>query len=146
MTKKYLIICAASLFALITLFKGYKYLNEPSLINLKASYAYILSDAEAAKKAKHIVVGKVNKVQGYDLSGFMPKTFFEVQVVENLKGNLGDKFIFRQDGAIDEKNNEKIIIENYDLLSPGQTYLFFLDKVPDKNNTYWSINGPFSVY
>ncbi|MFZ5627372.1 MAG: hypothetical protein ACOY3H_08550 [Bacillota bacterium] len=76
----------------------------------------------------------------------MPKTFFEVQVVENLKGNLGDKFIFRQDGAIDEKNNEKIIIENYDLLSPGQTYLFFLDKVPDKNNTYWSINGPFSVY
>ena len=53
----------------------------------------------------------------------IPRTQFEVQVVENIKGNLSGEVIVNQDAG----NNgfgQVEISENDALLEPGQTYLF----------------------
>ena len=81
-----------------------------------------LDDDRVLVGASHIVfVGKVIKKSGQTPGEAGPLTQFEVQVVQNIKGNLTDTVTMNQEGGYE--NGILSLVENQPLLIPGTTYL-----------------------
>lgn len=124
---------------------SYYKISQPEVVHANGSLAKHYTDEEAAKVAKYIVIGQVKqKLKSYDRNG-LPVTDLQVEVIKNLKGNIGQEFIFTQDGGYLKETNQIVIFDNYEILTLGEQYLFFLDKV-DEEGRYWSIGGPLTVY
>ena len=72
--------------------------------------------------ADNVFIGKVIKQSGTKSLGGIPETQFEVEVTENIKGDL--------EGYTDE---ELILVENDPLLKEGQLYLFVTKYLKEEN-------------
>jgi hypothetical protein len=71
----------------------------------------------------HIFIGKVLSQLNTVQDGSLLKTCFQVQVLENLKGNLVGKVTVTQQGGYDQEKHS-FLIEGDPLLKPDQIYLF----------------------
>lgn len=72
--------------------------------------------------ADNVFVGKVEKQVGSKLRDKLPITEFEVEVLENIKGNLKKKTIVGQEAGY--VNGTLILFENDKIIEPGKTYMF----------------------
>lgn len=123
---------------------GFYQINKTDIVKVHPSYAIKYNPRSASRSAQYIVIGKVNKIIDTEVVGF-PKTLMQINVEENLKGNIGNKFIFTQDGG-KSKDNKIIQFDEYKILTPGQSYVFFLKKHNSKEDIYWSVGGEQTVY
>lgn len=106
----------------------------------KISYAQmdfivdVTDDRALVGAVDNVFIGKViaqtgnksNTVPAGKASGFSPQTQFEVEVQENIKGNINGTITVSQYGGYEEKSgvNQLVLIEGDKLLEPGKTYLF----------------------
>ncbi|NJD51646.1 MAG: hypothetical protein FIB07_02140 [Candidatus Methanoperedens sp.] len=106
----------------------------------KISYAQVdymvdvTNDSALVGSVDNVFIGKViaqtgnkpNSVPAGKASGFSPQTQFNVEVLENIKGNLNGIIKVSQYGGYEKKNgeNQLILIEGDKLLEPSKTYLF----------------------
>jgi hypothetical protein len=154
---KYIVICTL-LFGLIGI--GVKF-SGPSIVNHDLSYTKNYTIQEATDAASNIVIGKIisNSKDTYDSVGnAYPKTDSVIHIEKNIKGNLSGDIIFSQEGGLDKKTNKIHIMGGYKILTPGQQYLFFINKYsndsppgylqenPILEGKYYSIGGAPQVY
>jgi hypothetical protein len=133
---------------------GIYQMNQPEQVVAHGSFAKAYTDVSASQDAQHVVIGKVKKKVKSYVKGW-PQTELLIETEQNVKGELPSQFIFVQDGGLDEEANQFVTFENYELLKPGKSYLFFLNKVNEQDEItseenglvkYWSIGGPQTVY
>lgn len=80
----------------------------------------------------NIFVGKVVSQIGKKERGIGPETQFEVEIIENIKGELSEKVVVNQQGGHDDKGRLHVMEGDYftegseeeSLLQIGSTYLF----------------------
>jgi hypothetical protein len=97
--------------------------GEPNIETVKQSNAYDTSDPrKLVGFSNNVFIGKVVKQVGTkSLDGF-PETQFEVEVLDNIKGDIsGTKKVNQQGGY---HWNKIVLFEGDKLLEEGQTYLF----------------------
>lgn len=109
---------------------------------VQAEYVADFSDDRALVGAAHnVFVGTVVKQTDVDTRNFPPRTQYEVQVVESIKGSLTGAVVVNQnaaykDGVMYVLSDDVIIADkekkNY-LLEPGVTYLFTTRYNPERN-------------
>lgn len=74
--------------------------------------------------ADNVFVGHVLSQDRTGLNNNLPVTFYTVEVLKNLKGDLNGKVTVRQEGGWDERQQAVVLFEETSLLIPDQTYLF----------------------
>ncbi len=107
--------------------------NSPTVPAKSTHLQYVadFSDDKVLMGASHnVFVGRVVKQSGNKELGIGPETQFEVEIIENIKGELKGTVVVNQQGGY--KNNVLYIVESDDilpskaedyLLRPGSTYL-----------------------
>ena len=81
-------------------------------------------DRKLAGISDNIFIGKVISKAGDKKIDVMPETQFNVQVIENIKGNLNENIIVNQQGGNEGGNDNKIVLfENDKMIEPGKVYL-----------------------
>lgn len=116
-----------------------KFTSPESIKYLHVQYAADFTDDRILIGASHnIFVGKVVKVVGSEGRRLGPETQFQVEVIENIKGDLRGAVIVNQLGGY--KDNILYAVESGDdegsgsyLLQPGSTYLFATRFLEEKN-------------
>lgn len=100
--------------------------------SIHPSYPADFSDNSILTGAAHnVFVGKVTMQTGtIDFIGH-PATQFEVQIINNIKGNLEGSITVNQEGGI--KNDILYLMDNSPLLQPGSTYLLSARYDPEGN-------------
>jgi hypothetical protein len=101
-----------------------KWLTPPKPQTTEVIYMTDVGDKrKLAGVSDHIFIGKVLFQLNTAKEGSLLKTHFQVQVLENLKGNLAEKVTVKQQGGYD-KENQSFLLEGDPLLKPDQIYLF----------------------
>jgi hypothetical protein len=87
-----------------------------------------ISDEELVKFADNVFVGRVIKRVGYEPPSEntppLPQTLYSVKVKENIKGSLSGTVVVVQDGGCDPRYDRIVLVNNDDLLRPGQEVVF----------------------
>ncbi|WNF21139.1 hypothetical protein [Mesobacillus jeotgali] len=136
--KKWLAFAAPGLAAIIALgIAGPGLLSNqppenPVIQTVQTSHAFDVTDPKRLVGwADNVFIGKVEGQSGtYDEDG-MVETQFQVQVSENIKGELHGGITVNQQGGYEGKN--LILMENDQLLKEGESYLFISRKNEEKN-------------
>ncbi|MFZ3101325.1 MAG: hypothetical protein WA131_02620 [Desulfitobacteriaceae bacterium] len=151
---KYTIIGAAIL-SLIGLGGFGLNLSKPKAVNVQASFDKIRTIEEATNEAENVIIGKVIKNEvayNYVYGEPYPWTDSIVHIEKSFKGNLKGNIVFAQEGGLDKETNTMILLENYNVLTPEQQYVFFIRKAyifdghTEMENKYVSVGGPTTVY
>lgn len=106
--------------------------GEPSVISTSQSNAFDTSDPrKLVGFSDNVFIGKVMKQDGEkSLSGY-PETQFNVEVIENIKGELTGTVKVNQQGGYSW--NKLILFDNDPLLVEGKTYLFATKYLESEN-------------
>jgi len=126
-TKPKLFVTALGLFAIVGAgVVGCSPSTQPQERTMEASFVTDVSDdRKLAGIAQNIFIGKVVSEAGTKKLGRTPETQFNVEVVENIKGNLSGTVVVNQQGGYENKEKKnKVLVEGDDLLEPGKVYLF----------------------
>jgi hypothetical protein len=131
---------------LLILFCGQSLLQSPELsrsrvVSIDSEYAADFSNDAILVGASHnIFVGKVIAKSGTKERGIGPETQFQVEVVENIKGDLQGVVTVNQQGGTSNGvlyivNGDTLSSTNYAqtyMLEPGATYLFATRYSPEE--------------
>jgi hypothetical protein len=85
-------------------------------------------DRQLSGAVQNIFVGEVISKVGDKKLGSIPETQFEVQVIQNIKGDLNGSIKVNQEGGYMEK--DLILVENDNLIEVGKKYLFATRYLP----------------
>lgn len=100
--------------------------NSDDIEYVKSSSVTDLSDDRKLVGIAHnIFIGKVISEVGDKKLDVIPETQFNVQVIENIKGNLNENITVNQQGGNEGGKDKKIVLmENDKMIEPGKVYLF----------------------
>jgi hypothetical protein len=126
-------------------------LNASSIVEMHHSYAANFADDKILMGASHnVFVAKVVKEIGQKERGVGPETQFEVEVIENIKGDLKGDVILNQLGGykdgklyIAERDSSSNNAEDY-LLKEGAVYLF-ATRYNEKEDWYTLNSHPAAI-
>jgi hypothetical protein len=106
--------------------------ENPVIQTVQTSHAFDVSDPKRLVGwADNVFIGKVVGHSGtYDEDGML-ETQFQVQVSENIKGELYGGITVNQQGGYEGKT--LILVENDQLLKEGESYLFISRKNAEKD-------------
>ena len=97
--------------------------ENPIITTIENSQAFDVSDTPTLVGwADNVFIGKVNKQNGEKSLDGIPETQFEVEVLNNIKGELNGVIKVNQQGGY--KGDELILIEGDQILQEGKEYLF----------------------
>jgi hypothetical protein len=116
-------------------FLGANYINNEQAsadnVILMEAHASFIDDFSDKKKlvgaTNNVFVGKVIEQAGTKSLDGGPETQFTVEVITNVKGKLSGQVLVNQQGGYQENSEgqtELLLIEDDQLLVPGETYLF----------------------
>lgn len=116
-------------------FLGANYLNSEQAsaekVVVREAHANFIDDFSDKKKlvgaTDNVFLGKVVEHAGAKSLDGGPETQFTVEVITNVKGNLSGNVLVNQQGGYIENEageTELLLIEDDQLLVPGETYLF----------------------
>ncbi|WP_342578105.1 hypothetical protein [Psychrobacillus sp. FSL K6-2843] len=106
--------------------------ENPIIKTMEYSSSFDLSDTpRLIGWADNVFIGKVIKQSGTKSLGGIPETQFEVEVTDNIKGDLEETIIVNQQGGYTKE--ELILVENDPLLKEGQLYLFVTKYLQEEN-------------
>lgn len=128
-----------------SLHSAYKHLP---VQEVHVQYAADFSDDKILMGASHnVFVGKVTKQVGTEERGIGPETQFEVEIIDNIKGNLKGTIVVNQQGGY--KDGVLYVVEgdigtpveqkNSYLLQPGSTYI--LATRYNENKNWYTLNS-----
>ncbi|MBA4496085.1 hypothetical protein ACFO25_16495 [Paenactinomyces guangxiensis] len=123
--KKTWLFTGAILFlAAVSNFILFQFIKEPDQQSVHINMVTDLNDPrKLAGLAENIFVGKVISQAGTKSLSQLPETQFNVEVIQNIKGNLSGTVLVNQQGGYNQ-DQELVLVENDPLLKPGHTYLF----------------------
>lgn len=128
-TKKRMLLVAPAIAAAIALSVGGSALffeNAPvnqEVQNISASYAFDVTDQkQLVGWADNVFIGRVKETKGTSNEDGFLETQFEVEVAENIKGELNGNITVNQQGGYE--GNKLLLVENDQLLKEGESYLF----------------------
>lgn len=122
--------CAAAALLVLTGLAGCASEQQPAeaphVSIVKPSYVTDISDPQKlAGLADDVFVGRVVTLTGStSTEEALPANQYKVQVVTKIKGSLSGTVTVNQHGGLNAADNELVIIEDDQLISPGNTYLF----------------------
>lgn len=88
-------------------------------------------DRQLSGAVHNIFVGKVISRVGDKKLGSVPETQFEVEVIQNIKGDLNGSIKVNQEGGYIEK--DLLLVENDNLIEEGKKYLFATRYLPNED-------------
>jgi len=87
-----------------------------------------IDDEKLVDFADNVFVGRVIKRVGYEPPSEnappLPQTLFAVKVEKNIKGSLSGTVVVAQDGGCDPRYGRVVLVNNDNLLQPGQEVVF----------------------
>jgi hypothetical protein len=96
--------------------------ENPEMQNIQGSYAFDITDhKQLVGWADNVFIGKVIETEGTSNEDGMLETLFQVEVAENIKGQLQGRIIVNQQGGYE--GNKLLLVENDQLLMEGESYL-----------------------
>jgi hypothetical protein len=91
-----------------------------------------VSDRQLMEFADNVFVGRVVEKVGYEQPSQgmppLPQTKFAVRVEENVKGSLSGTVVVVQEGGCDPRYGRVVVVNNDDLLNPGEEAVFSTKK------------------
>ncbi|MBT2681034.1 hypothetical protein J7E38_18750 [Bacillus sp. ISL-35] len=128
-TKKRIVLAAPAIAAVIALSVAGSALflentpKNPEVQNIPASYAFDVTDQkQLVGWADNVFIGKVEETKGTSNEDGILETQYEVEVAENIKGQLNGRIMVNQQGGFE--GNKLVLVENDQLLKEGESYLF----------------------
>lgn len=122
------ILCGILLFVI----GGFATLNIRRINYLNSNIVLYKTDKEYIDSYDYVYIGKVDKeltTKGYDGTGTdIPYTFYQISIVENLKGVAEDTERICFYGGKEYLNTWTLYNENSELLEKDKIYLFFTNK------------------
>lgn len=97
-------------------------------------------DRKLAGFADDIFFARVERRIG-ETNGDLPRTQFQVAVLETLKGNLSGSVVVREDGGTDRLCFKFRMADNPVLMEPGSRYLLFTKRPFESSNWHYVLSG-----
>ena len=135
------VLCAA----LVTAFAGWKLwcaVAPTSYIHV-TYVAEFGDDRKLAGYADYVFFGRVERRRG-QVDGPIPRTQFQVTVLETLKGSVSGSVVVSQDGGTDRFCIKSRMADDPYLMEPGKSYLLFTRFRPSED--WHSVVSGFGKY
>ena len=119
--------------------------ENPVTKTIEHSSAFDISDPQRLVGwADNVFIGTVLKQDGAKSIDGIPETQFEVEVSDNIKGDINGTVIVNQQGGY--KDDELILVENDQLLQEGKSYLFVTKHLEEEGwNTLVPVYGDILI-